>query len=181
MLYKNKIAKFIYVFSDMIIVPVVRFFQKILKRPLVSITRLFRHIFWTACLGGLGEDSMLSSHIVIHQPENVHIGCRSSLAEFVHIWGGGGVFIGDDVLIASHVVITSQTHDVYTNDLFRNTHLKRPVHIENNVWIGAGAIILPGVHISNGSIVGAGSIVNRDVPPHVCVAGVPAREIRKLV
>ena len=57
--------------------------------------------------------------------------------------------------------------------------IKGNIVIENDVWIGQNAVILPGVHISNGAIVGMNSVVGSDVPPYTIVAGNPAREIRK--
>jgi acetyltransferase-like isoleucine patch superfamily enzyme len=76
-------------------------------------------------------------------------------------------------------VITSQTHDANGLEVFRHTLIQAPVVIENNVWIGSGAIILPGVQIRQGSIVGSGSVVTRDVPENTIVVGVPARAIRR--
>lgn len=85
--------------------------------------------------------------------------------------------IGDDVLIAAHAVITSLTHDPgcypYSSSL-----VAKPVIIEDGVWIGSGAIILPGIRIGARSIVGAGAVVTRDVEPGTIVAGNPARVLR---
>lgn len=139
-------------------------------------TSLLRHARWKARLGGYGAGTEIYPWVVIHNPENVRIGTGCSIAEFVHIWGGGGVTIGDYTLIASHVVITSLTHDKHATR-YRDSLLRAPVVIENNVWIGAGAIILPGVLIGRGAIVGAGAVVTRDVPPGAVVFGVPAREL----
>lgn len=72
--------------------------------------------------------------------------------------GGGGIKVGNDVLIASHAVITSLTHD-RTAGCFRETLLRTPVIICDNVWFGAGAIILPGGTLGSGSIVAAGAVV----------------------
>jgi len=71
-------------------------------------------------------------------------------------------------------VITSVTHDPRVSP-FRDKNVFLPVHIEDNVWIGAGAVILPGVRIGRGSIVAAGAVVREDVPPGALVAGVPAK------
>lgn len=90
------------------------------------------------------------------------------------MWGSGGITIGNDVLIASHTVITSLTRD-RNAACFRETTLRAPVAICDNVWIGAGAIILPGVTVGSGSIIAAGAVVTRDVPANAVVAGVPAR------
>ncbi len=99
------------------------------------------------------------------------------IAEFVHIWGGGGVRIGDDVLVASHVAIASMTHKTDAR-VFAETVVNKPVVIEDNVWIGTGAIILPGVRLGTGCIIGAGAVVTKDVPANWIVAGIPARRIR---
>jgi maltose O-acetyltransferase len=117
--------------------------------------------------------------VVIHTPERVSIGARCAIAEFVHMWGGGGITIGNDVMIASHAVITSLTHDTRAA-VYRESLIRKPVVIEDNVWIGAGAVILPGVSIGSGSVVGAGSVVTRDVPAGTVVVGVPARAIRSV-
>lgn len=103
---------------------------------------MLRHALWKARLAGLGEGTIIHPWVAIHGPENVRIGARCSVAEFVHLWGGGGVTIGNDVLIASHVAITSITHDKDA-PCFRETTVRAPVVIGDNVWIGAGAIILP--------------------------------------
>lgn len=87
--------------------------------------------------------------------------------------------IGDNVLIASHTIITSLTHDPNA-EIYRETLIKKKVKIGNNVWIGAGAIILPGVTIGDGAIIGAGSVVTKDIPPNTIVAWVPAKFIRVL-
>ncbi|WP_370867886.1 DapH/DapD/GlmU-related protein [Phenylobacterium sp.] len=106
-----------------------------------------------------------------------------SINDFVHIRGGGGVRIEDGCLIAPHVVITSQSHDVdaVARGLdYRNTNTALPIHIGRNVWIGAGAVVLPGVTIGDGAIVAAGAVVSRDVDARCLVAGIPARFVRAL-
>lgn len=150
----------------------------LLKADSASI--LFRRAVWLARNLKLGQDVTIRRNVVIRCPERVILGHRVYINEFVHIWGGGGVEIGSDSMIASHCVIISQTH-VINGSLYRETLDCRPVVIGENVWIGAGAIILPGVKIGNNSVVGAGSVVNRDVPGNVVVAGVPAAVLRTFV
>jgi maltose O-acetyltransferase len=161
--------------------------MRILVGPLLRIwhkVRAFlRNSFWRARLGHLGYRARLYPYAVIHAPRHVLIGSDTVINDFVHIWGAGGVEIGKDVLIAAGVVITSQSHRIDAlaqGRLYRDTVDNARVVIDDNVWIGSGAIVLPGVFIGRDSVVAAGSVVTRDVPPGCLVAGVPARLVRRL-
>jgi maltose O-acetyltransferase len=114
--------------------------------------------------------------IRVEHPEHVEIGRHVSIAAFVHIWGGGGVRIGDRVLIGSHSAITSETHDYSATDMSR-TNVLKPVVIEDDVWIGTHCTVLPGITVGRGAVVGAGAVVTKDVAPMSIVAGVPAKSI----
>lgn len=142
-----------------------------------QLSQAARNAWWRSQLLALGKDSWIYSHVQIHAPDRVSIGTRCTVSDFVHMWGGGGITIGDQVMIGSHCVITSVTHDSRAT-VYRYTRIDAPVVIEDNVWIGAGAIILPGVRVGAGSIVGAGSVVTRDVPRSAVVVGLPARVTR---
>jgi acetyltransferase-like isoleucine patch superfamily enzyme len=120
---------------------------------------------------------MILRFVVVRFPERVSIGPYSSIGDFVHIWGNGGVTIGENVLVAAHVVITSLTHDPAVYPYSRKC-VEAPVVIEDGVWIGSGAIVLPGVTLGRGAIVAAGAVVTKDVEPGAVVAGVPARILR---
>jgi acetyltransferase-like isoleucine patch superfamily enzyme len=113
--------------------------------------------------------------ITIYAPEKLELGDQVDIGEFTHIRANGGVRIGDRVLIASHVVITSRAHPVAVPRY--GIVEDAPVVIENDVWIGAGAIVLPGVTVGQGSIIGAGAVVTKSVDPRTIVAGVPAKQI----
>jgi acetyltransferase-like isoleucine patch superfamily enzyme len=128
-------------------------------------------------LGACGEAVSIGTPVVIKHPEGVRIGNRVAINAFVHMWAHGGVTIGDDTLIASHVAITSLTHDSKA-ELYSGSLISKPVVIGRNVWIGAHAVILPGVTIGDGAIIGAGAVVTRDVAPRTTVVGVPARPRR---
>lgn len=115
--------------------------------------------------------------VFIHQKENVRIGENCAINAFVHIWANDEVFLGENTMIASHVVITTSTHD-YMASPMRSIRIDKKVKIGANVWIGSGAVIMPGVTIGDGAVVGAGAVVLRDVPEGAIVAGVPARIIK---
>lgn len=90
------------------------------------------------------------------------------------------VTIGDNVFIAPNVHICCAGHPLDAERRNQGLEYAYPVTIEDNVWIGAGAQVLPGVTIGQGSVVAAGAIVIRDVPPMSLVGGNPARVIRQI-
>lgn len=125
-----------------------------------------------------GKNNTFWFPVKILGKENISIGDNCALNAFIHIWGSGGVEIGNNVMIASHVTITSVTHD-YTGPSIRYSELiHKKIVIEDNVWIGAAAIILPGIKIGEGAVIGAGSVVTHDVPSRAIVVGNPARIIK---
>lgn len=161
-----------------------------LARPIVPLIQgtdraihAIRNFFWSLRLARLGRGTRVSRLARIYRPSQVRIGSNVVLNDFIHIWGGGGVTIGDDTIIASHVVITSQSHDtgaLSRGANYRDTSVMQPVVIGSNVWIGAAAVILPGVEIGDNSVIAAGSIVSRDIPPSALAMGSPARVARHL-
>lgn len=108
----------------------------------------------------------------IHVQKNVFInaGCKFQ--------DQGGIYIGENCLIGHNVVIATLNHGIQPAD--RATLYPQKVVIENNVWIGANATILPGVTIGQNAIVAAGSVVSKNVAPNIIVAGVPAKFIKKI-
>jgi len=115
--------------------------------------------------------------VTIHHPENVAVGRRSSINEFVFINGYGGVEIGDWVAIGHRVSILSAEHGIAGTEVapYLQAIERCPVRIEDEVYLGAGAVVLGNVTIGRGAVVGAGAVVTRDVAPYAIVAGVPAR------
>jgi len=144
-----------------------------------SIKHVLRMAVWRVKLKSIGKDTEIYQYVVINHPEDVMIGDNVAIAEFVHMWGGGQIAIGDNTIIGAHAIITSLTHDASTSE-YRHSLLKKEVKIGNNVWIGTGSIILPGLVIGDNAIVGAGSVVTRSVESNTIVVGVPARPLRKV-
>ena len=92
---------------------------------------------------------------------------------------GASVSIGNRVVLSYRAMILTGGLN-YGQTRNGSRHVFNPVAIGDDVWIGAGAIVLPGVAIGNGSVVAAGSVVTKNVEPSVLVAGVPAKVIRYL-
>lgn len=122
--------------------------------------------------------------IYIHDPlfvsgaDHIELGEDVSIGPFTSMWGGGGIKIGNRVMIGAHTELTSWSHDYRIEKMFY-TRTAAPIVIDDDVWIGAHVVILPGIHIGKGAVVGAGSIVTRDVAAFTIVKGVPAVYFKK--
>ena len=109
-----------------------------------------------------------------HLGKNVYANFNLTLVDDTH------VYIGDSVMIGPNVTITAAGHPI-DPDLRRQVmQYNFPVRIEENVWIGAGAILLPGVTVGKNSVISAGSVVTRDIPPNVVALGTPCRVLREI-
>ena len=112
--------------------------------------------------------------------EDIEIGDRSGIG--IDAFIRAEVIIGNDVMMGPGVIIYGRYHNYERTDIPMNEQGMGsycPIIIEDDVWIGARAIILKGIHVGRGVIIGAGAVVTKDVPPFSIVAGNPARVIRK--
>lgn len=117
----------------------------------------------------------------VENPRNVELGNNVGINSGVYILGHNKIKIGNNVVLSVNCMIIDTGLDVsrFATD-FPVPHTKSFVEIKEYVWIGAGAIILPGVTVGKRSIIAAGSIVTKDVPPYSVVAGNPAIVIKTL-
>ena len=90
------------------------------------------------------------------------------------------IFVGDNVMFAPNVTITTGTHPIHPILRSKKAQYNLPVHIGNNVWIGAGVTILPGVKIGDNTVIGAGSVVTKDIPANVVAIGSPCKVFRDI-
>lgn len=127
----------------------------------------------------IGRDVYLRPGLVVHHPEHVTLADEVAINHDVTIMAHAPVSIGRYTMIAPGVMITTVHHDYAVRGRQGwNAHRTDPVEIGSNVWIGAGALILPGVRIGDGAVIGAGSVVTKDVEPDAVVVGVPARFLK---
>lgn len=111
---------------------------------------------------------------------HVHFGSGIYANFNLTIVDDGHVYIGDKVMIGPNVSIITAAHPVEPELRAKALQYNRDVHIGENVWIGSGVQILPGVTIGKNAVIGAGSVVTKDVPENVIAVGNPCRVIRKI-
>lgn len=119
-----------------------------------------------ACINNAVGDVMIGDH--------TRIGLHNTII--------GPVSIGSHVNLAQGITVTALNHNFKDPDkrIDEQGVSTNPVTIGNDIWIGANAVILPGVTIGDHSVVAAGAVVTKDIPPHSLVAGVPAKVIKQI-
>ncbi len=148
-------------------------------------------VYLHACPDGIriGNSSLVMHGSVLHvynfrdlPHSGIWIGDHSLIGEYNVIRGQGGVRIGNRVYTSPMVQLLAVNHifDDRDRPFVDQGITAQGITIEDDVWVGSGAIVTDGVTIGKGSVVAAGSVVTRDVPPYTVVAGAPAREIRKV-
>ena len=123
---------------------------------------------------GIGTSIHMGLHL--YNPHNISIGDDTVIGEQTVLDGRDTLRIGNHVAFATGVKIYNSQHDIHSLSF---QAVSKPVIVDDYVFIGPSAIILPGVHIGKGAVVGAQAVVTKDVPSESIVAGVPAREIGK--
>lgn len=129
----------------------------------------------------LGEDCYIEPPLYcnwgghhVHFGDHVYANFHLTLVDDTHIYVGSNTLFGPNVTVATagHPVLPALREQVYQYNL--------PVHIGRNCWIGAGAVILPGVTIGDNTVIGAGSVVTKDMPANVVAVGNPCRVLREI-
>lgn len=136
-----------------------------------------RHAITKLFLGGCGRQNQILMGLEVRNPRQISLGNNNIINGRVMLDGRKGkLLIGNNVNISTEVQIWTLEHDAHDPN-FRDKGAD--VVIEDYVWIGSRAIILPGVRLGRGAVIAAGSVVRKDVPAMSIVAGMPAKEIGK--
>lgn len=109
---------------------------------------------------------------------NIHFGRDVFVNSGCKFQDQGGIYFGDRVLVGHNVVLATLNHDLDPSR--RGDMLPAPIHIGDDVWIGSGSIVLPGVTIGDGAVIAAGAVVTKDVKARTVAGGVPAKTIKTL-
>ncbi len=138
-------------------------------------TRICKKLF-----GTFGKNAEIYPPFYCDYGKNIHVGKNFFANYNCTFLDLAEIRIGDDCKIAPNVMILSTTHPLDAEQRKNWKTIGAKINIGNNVWIGAGAIVLPGVTIGDNSIIGAGSVVTKDVPRNCVVAGNPAKIIKSI-
>jgi len=131
-------------------------------------------------LGAAGEGLWIEPPFYCDYGYNIKVGKSVFMNYNCCILDVMEVTIGNNVMFAPNVQIYTATHPLEAKARNSGREYAKPISIGNDVWIGGGAIVCPGVTIGNGVVIGAGAVVTKDVPDNVFVAGNPARVIKKI-
>lgn len=127
-----------------------------------------------------GDEVFIESGFYCDYGHAIKLGNRVYINAKCTLLDAGIINIGDDSLIGPNVQILAINHEMQPEQRLKKLSYALDTHIGKNVWIGAGAIILPGVRIGDNSVIGAGAVVSKDIPPHCFAAGNPASIIRNI-
>ena len=131
-------------------------------------------------LGAYGEGSVIRPPLYCDYGHQTTIGARTFVNFGLVILDVARVSIGDDGQIGPYVQLLTATHPLEPGPRRDKWESAEPITIGNNVWLGGGAIVCPGVTIGDNTIVGAGSVVTGNLPANVLAVGSPARVVRSL-
>jgi maltose O-acetyltransferase len=131
-------------------------------------------------LGSLGEGTEIRPPFYCDYGSHTHIGARTFVNFGLAALDVAPITIGDDVQIGPYVQLLTPTHPLEPESRRAKWEAAEPIVIEDNVWLGGGVIVCPGVTIGADTVVGAGAVVTRDLPAGVLAVGNPARVMRSL-
>ena len=139
-----------------------------------------RRAAFVELLGAFGEDSEIRPPFYCDYGYQTTVGARTFANFGLTCLDVATVTIGDDVQIGPNVALLTPTHPVEPGPRRDKWEAALPITIGDNVWLGGGVIVCPGVSIGENSVVGAGAVVTRDIPPNVVGVGSPARVVKTL-
>jgi maltose O-acetyltransferase len=131
-------------------------------------------------LGAVGADTTVRAPIYVDYGEHLTIGARTFVNFGLVALDVAPIAIGDDCQLGPNVQLLTAYHPTEPEPRRAKLEAAAPITIGDNVWLGGGAIVLPGVSIGDDSVIGAGTVVTKDVPAGVLAVGNPARVVREL-
>ncbi|WP_445449087.1 acyltransferase [Enterococcus lactis] len=171
--------KYVYIFFFVVLNKI--FIPYRLKRC-ESFFRIIKNSIAKKLFANIGKNAVIRPNVKLSYLNHISLGNNSSIGDRSLIVAAEKVNIGNDVLMGPEIMIFTQNHEIppLGIKLIDGGIVKKKVCIEDNVWIGARTIILPGAIIQQGTVIAAGSVVpGKTYPPNVVLGGNPAKIIRK--
>lgn len=131
-------------------------------------------------LGSVGKGTEVRPPIQVDYGKYISLGARTFINYNFTALDVAPITIGDDVQIGPNVQLLTPTHPLAPGPRRDKLEAAKPIVIGNNVWLGGGVIILPGITVGDNTVVGAGAVVTRDLPANAVAVGNPARVVRML-
>lgn len=132
----------------------------------------------------IGTNSRIFHGFYINRPKGFQIGensfCNYGVSCHLGAQSTSDLIIGDEVAVGPQVTFICSTHEIGDENRRAGSNQQRSIIVEDGVWIGANATILPGVTIAKGCIIGAGALVNKSTTPNGLYVGCPARRVKEL-
>lgn len=181
-----------YNFANKIRIPIETLFSLL---PTFALKYLFRLFRWSDSMIGYGirymyvkrkskicgDKVLIFPGCILHWIENMEFGENISIHDFCYLDAVGGLRIGNNVRIAHNCSLITGQHryDVPNKTIYESGYKFSKISLGNDIWIGTGAVILPGAEIGDGVVIGANSVVNNNIESHSVVGGIPARKIKR--
>lgn len=131
-------------------------------------------------LGGLGDGADVRPPLFVDYGWRISIGARSFVNIGLTALDVAPITIGEDCQLGPNVQLLTPTHPVEPGPRRDKVEAAEPITLGDNVWLGGGVIVCPGVTIGDNTVVGAGSVVTKDLPANVIAVGSPAKAVREL-
>ena len=126
------------------------------------------------------NDNGVGFNVENTQKTGTHIGLTNVKERIEKMCNDAHIYVGNRVLFGPNVVVTTSSHSLEPELRKAAIAFAKDIHIGDNTWIGAGAVILPGVTIGKNTVIGASSVVTRDIPDGVLAVGIPCRVVREI-
>lgn len=149
------------------------------RTKLAEGTQAARH-YLVELFGSFGEGAHVRPPLAVDFGENIHIGARTFVNSGLTALDTARITIGEDCQLGPNVSLLTPTHPLDPQLRRDGWEAAEPITLGDNVWLGGGVIVCPGVTIGENTVVGAGAVVTKDLPANVVAVGNPARVIRHL-
>ncbi|MBB1513863.1 sugar O-acetyltransferase [Tessaracoccus sp. MC1627] len=131
-------------------------------------------------IGDLGQDAVLKPPLFVDYGDHITVGARTFVNAGLTALDVAPITIGADCQIGPNVQLLTPIHPIEPQPRRDKLEAAKPISIGDNVWLGGGVIVCPGVTIGENAVIGAGSVVTRDIPANAVAVGNPARVIRSI-